>query len=166
MKRLISSRFALLAAVGLACSACNLFEVEDRPYGSAWRVENATARTLLFTPSPYGSAAAAAHTLAPGETVELYSRSEFDDAPYFEMLMILWRGRHEGEIAFELRAADGNLLTRWLYKENEGNYYRPERSFFNERSWEQTSPSEKSRTMRCEWTYRITEGDLLPQRER
>lgn len=166
-------RLALMAAVALACSACNLFEMEEKPYESVWWVKNATSRTLEITPPPYGgSAARERHTIAPGESVRLYSRSEYDDRPYLAMILILWRGRPDAKSSvFDVCDTDKNTLVSWVHdpQYDRAEYYltgSPRLSgdgFFDEQRWTESSDREKKRTKRCEWTFEITESDIMSQ---
>jgi len=164
-------RFATMIAIALACSACNLFEVEERPFGSAWWVKNSTDRALEITPPPYGSTEGTL-TLAPGESARLYARSEYDKVPYFGMVLILWRGRvEEGDkAAFEVRSAEGDVLRRWTYRimdsyDPSGRWrdFPSGEGFFDEKRWAESSDRDKKRKQLCEWTFEITESDIAPQ---
>lgn len=169
-------RFALIAAVALMCTACTLFEEHDKYYDSGWWVKNATDRTLEVTPPPYGSAEDAL-ILGPGEAVRFYSRGENLDAPYFEMMMILWRGRTGEDITFEVRSTEGEVLKRWTYDKGDGGGYDYEYGygygygynrdqpigFFNNDSWSMHTTDSRSRRKKLyEWTFEITESDLTP----
>jgi hypothetical protein len=145
----------LAALVAIACSGCTLLLVEERPFEAEWRVENATDRTVVVTPPPFG--ATGDRTLAPGESVSLYSRSEFDREPYFEMVMIIWRAVAGEEIAFTVRSVEGDELKRWLW-DDKIDY--GEKNFFHESSWSESSDTEKRRKKRCEWRFTITNDDL------
>lgn len=148
MKKII-----LLFAVVLTAIRCGGPDPEKIYYNSRWTVKNSTKQTLMIAPAPRGETEP--FTLAAGEEVDFYSRGEYIYYPYFQMIMVCWRGVPEEEIYFDISDADGNLLKRWQW-ENRGYYSSlSDTNFFSESSWTHSSNHDKRKEKKDHWSFEI-----------
>ncbi|MDR2911920.1 MAG: hypothetical protein LBV38_01260 [Alistipes sp.] len=151
-------KLALLFAVTLSCVGC--FKVpDDVRYDSEWRVRNSTAQTLVISPRPYAgpNTGSGARTLLAGEEVVFYARSEKAYRPYFEMVMVLWRGRADEEISFDVLSTEGVLLKSWRYDVDAAE---ADGRFFNEANWEYSSDFGKRRKKWASWLFEILPREI------
>ncbi len=118
-------------------------------WDSLWRVMNSTDRTVTIA-LPESSP-----TIAPGQAVDIYTRREFANSPYFEMMMVLWRRPAGEEIAIEVLSTDGEVLKRWVFQGNGEDW-----KFFWQDSWAHYFNHDKRRKKRDEWIFEILPEDL------
>ena len=138
----------LIILSALSVAGCTP-DPEDVRWDSSWKVMNSTDRTVTIA-LPDSSP-----TIAPGRAVEIYSRREFENAPYLEMMMVLWRRPAGEEIALELLSTDGEVLKRWKLQ-GPGQ----EGKFFRQSSWTHHFDRDGRRKKWDEWVFEILPEDL------
>jgi hypothetical protein len=144
----------ILCAIALFAVGCtpNLDEIR---YNSEWAITNSTDRTLVIAP-PYGRNGE--NTLQPGETKEFYYRQENLYRPYFEMMMVRWRGTPKEEISFDVLSTDGELLNSWSFA-SKGDDIRA-KHFFHPASWKYMRNYDRRLKKWDRWVFEILETDL------